>query len=91
MTKTNLVKKIAEKAGINQKQAAAALDAALEGITAAVVAGDKIQLTGFGTFECKTRAARTGINPLTKQPMSIPASKVPSFKAGKNFKDLVKG
>ena len=91
MTKADLVKKIAETAGLSQKQAGAALDAAVEGIIAAVAAGDKVQLTGFGIFESKARAARTGINPLTKQTISIPASKVPSFKAGKNFKDLVKG
>ena len=91
MTKSELVKKMAENAGINQKQAAAALDAALEGIVAAVVAGDKVQFAGFGTFESKQRNARTGINPLTKEKIDIPACTVPSFKAGKNFKDLVKG
>ena len=91
MTKAELVKSMAEKAGISQKAAASALDAALEGIQAAVVAGDKIQFSGFGTFEAKERKAREGINPLTKEKVIIPACKVPSFKAGKGFKDLVKG
>lgn len=91
MKKSDLVKKIAENAGITQKQAALALDSTLEGIMAAVVAGDKVSFPGFGTFEAKTRAARSGFNPLTKEKIEIPASKVPSFKVGQSFKDLLKG
>lgn len=91
MTKIELVKKMAESAGITQKQAAAALDAALEGIVAAVSADDKVQFTGFGTFEAKTRAARQAKNPRTGEVVEVPECKVPSFKAGKGFKDLVKG
>ena len=91
MTKSELVKKMAESAGINQKQAAAALDAALEGIVAAVSADDKVQFTGFGTFEAKERSARQAKNPRTGEIIEVAACKVPSFKAGKAFKDLVKG
>ena len=91
MNKTDLVKTIAEKAEISQKEAAAALDAALEGIKAAVASGDRIQLSGFGTFEAKVRKAREGLNPITKEKVSIPECKVPAFKVGKAFKDLVKG
>ena len=91
MTKKDLIKGIADKSGITTKQAAAALDAALEGIIAAVCADDKVQITGFGTFEASTGAARTGRNPATGETIEIPETKVPVFKAGKNFKDLVRG
>lgn len=91
MTKADLVKAIAEKADLTQKQAAGALDALLDSVQSAVKAGDKVQLTGFGTFEAKVRKARTGINPLTGKKLDIPACKVPSFKVGKAFKDIVKG
>ena len=89
MTKQELIKKIADDAEVTQKQAAAMLDSFMSAVTDAVAAGDKIQLTGFGTFECKTRNARTGFNPITKAPVEIPETKVPSFKAGKAFKDAV--
>ena len=91
MTKTELIKAMAEKAGISNKQAAAALDAAIEGIEAAVVAGDSVRFTGFGTFEAAERAAREGINPRTGEKMSVPACKTPVFRAGSSFKALVKG
>ena len=89
MTKTELVSAIAEKTGLEKKQSEAALSAVMESITEALSAGEKISLIGFGTFEVKTRAARTGINPRTKEPIEIPESKVPSFKAGKALKDAV--
>ena len=89
MNKQELVDQMAEKAGISKKQAAAALDAALESITDAVAAGDKVQLIGFGSFEPKKREARTGRNPRTNEIVEIPASVVPAFKAGKAFKAQV--
>lgn len=90
MNKQELIKKIADEAGISQKQAAAALAATVDAIVAEVAAGGKIQLVGFGTFESKLRAARTGLNPQTKETIQIPECKVPVFKAGKAFKDAVK-
>lgn len=90
MNKTELVAKIAEKAGISKKDADAAVAAFVDTVVEAMKADDKISLVGFGTFSVKERAARTGINPLTKEKISIPASKAPAFKAGKVFKDALK-
>lgn len=89
MTKTELAAKVAVKAGISKKAAAEAVDAVLATITEALDAGDKVSLVGFGTFEVRTRAARQGINPRTKENISIPASKLPVFKAGKSLKDVI--
>lgn len=91
MKKADLIQKAAADAGITQKQAAAALDSYIESITAALVAGDKVSLSGFGTFETKLRAARTYLNPLTKEKIEMPEIKVPSFKVAKSLKDLIKG
>lgn len=66
------------------------MDALIEEIIGAVKKGDRVQLVGFGTFELSERAARTGLNPQTKEQIEIPASKAPAFKAGKAFKDAVK-
>lgn len=90
MNKTELVAKIAEKAGISKKDADVAVAAFVDTVVEAMKADDKISLVGFGTFSVKERAARTGINPLTKEKISIPASKAPAFKAGKAFKDALK-
>lgn len=90
MTKTDLVSAVAEKAGVTKKDAGAVLDALIEEIIGAVKKGDRVQLVGFGTFELRERAARTGLNPQTKEQIAIPASKAPAFKAGKAFKDAVK-
>jgi len=87
MNKTTLIAKIAEKSELNKKQAEAALNAFTETITEALKAGEKVQLMGFGTFEVKERAARIGRNPATKENIEIPAKKIPTFKAGKGFKD----
>jgi len=87
MNKVSLIAKIAEKSGLNKKQAEMALVAFTEAVTEALKEGDKVQLMGFGTFEIKERAARTGRNPATGAAIEIPASKVPSFKAGKAFRD----
>ena len=89
MTKAELVAKIAEKAELTQKDAGAALKATMEAIQEALVAGDAVQMVGFGTFKVNERAARTGLNPLTKEKLEIPAAKVPAFKAGKTLKELV--
>ena len=90
MNKQDLIRKIADGACIAQKDAAAALDSTLDAIVAAVAAGEKVQLVGFGTFEVKKRSARVGRNPATNAVIEIPESTVPVFKAGKAFKDAVK-
>ena len=90
MNKQDLDHKIAEGAGITQKEDAAALDSTVEAIVSAVAAGEKVQLVGFGTFESKKRNARIGRNPATKETIEIPESTAPVFKAGKAFKDAVK-
>lgn len=90
MNKTELIAAVAEAAGLSKKDTEAAVNAALNTITASLKKGDKVQLVGFGSFEVKKRAERTGLNPRTKQPVKISASKVPVFKAGKALKDAVK-
>lgn len=82
MNKTELVNAIAEAAGLSKADSKKALDATLEAIAAAVKSGDKVALLGFGTFSVSERAARQGINPATKQTITIPAKKVVKFKAG---------
>ena len=89
MNKKELIAAAAAKAGTNQKDAEAVINAALETLTAALVNGDRVQVSGFGIFEVKTREARVGRNPLTKETINIPASKVPAFKASKALKDAV--
>lgn len=89
MSKTELVELIAEKAEISKAAAAKALEATLEGITTGLKEKGKVSLVGFGTFSSKLREGREGINPLTKEPMSIPAKNVVSFKAGSKLKDSV--
>lgn len=91
MKKADLIQKAAVDAGLTQKQAAAVLDSCIESITAALAAGDKVNLAGFGTFETKLRAARTYLNPQTKEKVEMPETKVPTFKVAKALKDLVKG
>ncbi|MDD6382724.1 HU family DNA-binding protein [Mitsuokella sp.] len=89
MNKTELVASVAEKAGLTKKDAEKAVNALLESVQQALVEGDKVQMIGFGTFEVKERAARTGRNPRTNETIEIPASKNPVFKAGKALKDAV--
>ena len=89
MNNTELVAKVAEKAGLTKKDAEKAVGAFTEAVQEALVEGDKVQLIGFGTFETKDRAARTGRNPQTGKAIEIPASKNPVFKAGKALKDAV--
>ncbi|MBE7106601.1 DNA-binding protein [Bacillus cereus] len=90
MNKTELVKNVAEKVELSQKDAAVATQAVLDAITNALANGEKVQLIGFGTFEVRERAARTGRNPQTGEEMQIAAAKVPAFKAGKELKEAVK-
>ena len=89
MNKADLVAIVAEKADLTKKEAVAAVDAVMTSIIEDVAAGNKIQLIGFGTFETSTRAEREGRNPQTGEVMTIPATVVPKFKAGKAFKDAV--
>ena len=89
MNKTELVAAMAEKTGLSKKDAESALKAFIDTVTDELKADGKVQLVGFGTVEVAQRAAREGINPLTKQPMKIAASKAPKFKAGKGLKDTL--
>ena len=90
MNKTELINAVAAKAEISKKDADKAVAAVLASIEEALVAGDKVQLIGFGTFEVKERAARTGHNPKTGEAIEIAAAKVPSFKAGAALKSAIK-
>lgn len=90
MNKTELVAAVAAKAELSKKDAEAAVNAAFDSVKDALAEGDKVSLIGFGTFSVKTRAARTGLNPRTKETIEIPESKVPAFKAGSALKDAVK-
>ena len=89
MTKADLINVVAQKAGLTKKDSEIAVSAVLEAVTEALAGGDKVSLVGFGTFEVKNRAERKGINPRTKEEISIADSKLPSFKAGKALKDAV--
>lgn len=89
VNKTELVKALAEKAGVTQKDAVKVLDATLDVIQAALAGGDKIQIIGFGTFEVRDRKARKVISPATGEEIEVPATKVPAFKPGKALKDAV--
>jgi DNA-binding protein HU-beta len=89
MNKGDLVSAIADKAGFTLKDADEAYKAFVASVAEALKKGEDVTLAGFGTFKVKTRAARTGINPQTKQKIKIPATKVPTFKFGKSFKDML--
>ena len=91
MNKTDLVEVVALKADMSKKESEKAVKAVFEAITEALAAGDKVQLVGFGTYAVKERAAREGRNPKTGEAMTIPASKVPTFVAGKALKDAING
>ncbi|MCM1545103.1 MAG: HU family DNA-binding protein [Ruminococcus sp.] len=90
MNKTELINAVAEKAELSKKDAEKAVAAVFSAVEDALVAGDKVQLIGFGTFEVKERAARTGHNPQTGEKIEIAAAKIPSFKAGSALKNAVK-
>ena len=89
MNKSELIAVAAEKSGMTKKDAERLLNAALDSITTTLAAGEKVQLSGFGIFEPKTREARVGRNPVTRKAVEIPATKVPTFKASKGLKDIV--
>ena len=89
MNKTELIAIAAENAGLTKKDTERVLNAAIDAITLALVKGEKVQLSGFGTFETKDREARVGRNPHTKEAIEIPATRVPSFKASKALKDTI--
>ena len=89
MNKTELIAIAAERAGMTKKDTERVLNAALEALTQALAKGEKVQLSGFGTFETKDREARVGRNPHTKEAVEIPATRVPAFKASKALKDTV--
>ena len=89
MNKTELISVTAQNAGIARKDAERIINAAIDAITAALTEGDKVQLSGFGSFEVKDREARVGRNPHTKESIEIPATTVPVFKASKALRDTV--
>ena len=89
MNKTELIAVAAQAVGMTKKDTERVLNAALDAITASLVNGEKVQLSGFGTFEIKEREARVGRNPHTKESVEIPATTVPVFKASKVLKDTV--
>lgn len=89
MNKIELIKAMADETGLTQKDAEKALNSFVNQVSNALANKDKVQLVGFGTFETRERAERTGVNPQTKEQIKIPATTAPAFKAGKALKDLV--
>lgn len=89
MNKTDLINAVAVAANLTKKDAEAAVSAVINTVTEALEKGDKVQVAGFGTFEVRSRAARTGRDPRTGKNIEIPASKAPAFKAGKALKESV--
>ena len=89
LSKSQLTDEVAQTTGMNKSQAKTAVDALFEHITTHLQQGDKVTVTGFGTFEVRERAARRGVKPGTSEKINIPASKAPAFKAGKSLKDSV--
>jgi DNA-binding protein HU-beta len=91
VNKSDLIDAVAQATGSSKADAQKSVDAALEAISGALASGDKVSISGFGTFEVRSRAARTGRNPQTGETINVPASKAPAFKAGKALKDQVNG
>lgn len=89
MNRNELVSAMAEKSGLSKKDADSALDAFVTSVQDALQGGDKVQLTGFGSFDVRERAAHTGVNPRTGEAVEIAAARVPVFKAGKALKDAL--
>ena len=87
MNKTELIAAVAQSAGLTKKDTERVLNAAIDAITAELRKGGKVQLSGFGTFEARSRKARIGRNPHTKEPIDIPATRVPIFNPSKGLKD----
>lgn len=90
MNKPELIRAVSEKADISQAKAGLVIDAITDAVTQALAAGDAVSLVGFGTFEVKSRAERPGRNPKTGEAMTIPAVRVPAFRAGKALKEAVR-
>lgn len=90
MTKEELINQVAAKAGCSKKCAADCINAMAEAVEKSLASGNKVTITGFGTFDVSQRAARTGRNPQTGASIQIPAMKVPRFRAGKALKDSVR-
>lgn len=91
MNKGQLIAKVADKTNMTKKAASEAVEAVLESISEALIAGERVTLVGFGTFEVRDRAPRRGVNPATGEAIDIPASRVPAFKAGRSLRDSVAG
>jgi len=89
MNKLDIVKVVAEESGLTQKEVAGVVDSVIATIIGELRKGHEVNIAGFGKFVVKKRAARTSINPRTKQPINVPASKAPTFRAGKQFKEAV--
>ena len=89
MNKKELIAAVAAQAGTTQKDAEAVINATFDAIATAMAKGDRVQVSGFGIFEVREREARVGRNPKTKEAITIPATKVPAFKASKTLKDAV--
>ncbi len=89
MNKTDMIAAISDKTGLTKRESEKALKAFTDTVAEELAKGGKVQIVGFGTFEVSERAARLGINPHTRQPLSISASKAPKFKAGKALKDAI--
>ena len=89
MNKTDLITAVAEASGVSKKDAERVLNASIDKITQELAKGGRVQLSGFGIFETKTRQAKVGRNPATKETIQIPAARVPAFKPSQNLKDIV--
>lgn len=89
VSKAHLVEAVAEKHGLSKKDVRTVMDGLFEHIALHLNRGDKVQISGFGTFEIRDRQARTGVKPGTTEKINIPASKYPAFKPGKSLKDTV--
>ena len=89
MTKADLIAVVAEKLDSSKKESERVVTAVIDAITETLAAGEKVSIVGFGAFEVKTRSARKGVNPRTKKEITISASKLPTFKAGKALKEAV--
>lgn len=89
MTKTELIAAVAEKTGMTKKDTERIVNATIDSVSTSLINGEKVQLSGFGIFEVKSREARVGRNPRTKQTIQIPATRMPTFKASKVLKDAI--
>ena len=89
MTKAELITALSERSDITKKDADTYISAVIDIITETLAKGERVQIVGFGSFEVRERAAREGVNPQTREKMTIPASKVPSFKAGRVLREAI--